>query len=183
MAMDDLVGQRDCRPLVYIASPYAKGDQIRNVRASLDVFNRLLEDGVVIPVAPLLACLAHLVHPRSVEEWMAYDLALLARCDAVLARDARHGQYVQVRAPGGTRRSRSRRPTVSPSFGASTGCTSVSAARVATVCTGVNRGTTTRATARTWTGRCTAIPGGAGGGRDGVSNERDGQGLMERRTR
>jgi len=77
------------KPLVYIASPYSKGDQILNIRSSIEIFETLLRHQIVTPIAPLLANQVHLVFPKEDDTWMNYDLHLLLHCDAVLACNAR----------------------------------------------------------------------------------------------
>jgi hypothetical protein len=88
------------KPLVYIASPYTTGTTNRNVRAHLDTFDRLLVDDVVTPVAPLMATLADLIHPRSYQTWMKYDFEMIARCDALYHMDAVLGDYVMTTSEG-----------------------------------------------------------------------------------
>jgi hypothetical protein len=88
------------KPLVYIASPYAEGDQIINIRSSIDVFNELRHDGKVTPIAPLLAFSAHLCCPSEPEKWMAYDIELISHCDALLAQNVDWGFYKQNRSKG-----------------------------------------------------------------------------------
>jgi len=76
------------KPLVYIASPYSKGDQILNIRSSIEIFETLLRHQIVTPIAPLLANQVHLVFPHEDDTWMNYDLHLLLHCDAVFACNA-----------------------------------------------------------------------------------------------
>ena len=72
------------KPLVYIASPYTKGDQALNVRFQMEAFNSLLSDNVVLPIAPLWSHFQHLAFPRLYEDWLSYDLELIDRCDILL---------------------------------------------------------------------------------------------------
>lgn len=68
---------------VYIASPYSSGDQALNVKKSLDVADKLIQEGFA-PFAPLLSHFQHMIHPRSYEEWMKLDLEWVSTCDCVL---------------------------------------------------------------------------------------------------
>ena len=68
---------------IYIASPYTLGDVAVNVKRQIDAFNELMDKGHT-PFAPLLAHFVHLVHPKSYEQWMQWDLEWLSQCDVVL---------------------------------------------------------------------------------------------------
>lgn len=72
------------RPVVYVASPYTKGDQAINTHFQCKVFNQLLDDEIVWPVVPLWTHFQHTLFPRPYEDWIAYDRALLPRYDACL---------------------------------------------------------------------------------------------------
>lgn len=71
------------KPVVYVAGPYSNPDPVENVHNAIGVADRLLEGGVVTPMLPHLTHTWHLVRPRPYEEWLALDLELMARCDAV----------------------------------------------------------------------------------------------------
>lgn len=70
------------RPLVYVAAPYTNPDPVANTNKLIHAVDRLVDDGLVTPLAPHLTLLWHVVSPRPLEFWYAYDLATLARCDA-----------------------------------------------------------------------------------------------------
>jgi hypothetical protein len=72
------------RPFVYIASPYTQGDVAINTHFQCEIFNRLLDDGRVWPVAPLWAHFQHTIFPRPYQDWVAYDNAFLHLYDACL---------------------------------------------------------------------------------------------------
>ena len=72
------------KPIVYIAGPYTKGDSGINVHCHMDTFNRLMNDGLVIPFAPLLSHFQHIAFPRPYKDWIEYDFAILKRMDACL---------------------------------------------------------------------------------------------------
>ena len=74
----------DTRPVVYIASPYSKGDPAINTHFQCSVFDRLMNDGRVLPIAPLWSHFQHTLFPRPYKDWVSYDLALLERYDACL---------------------------------------------------------------------------------------------------
>ena len=76
------------KPVVFIASPYSKGDPAMNAHFQCVVFDRLLSDGIVLPVAPLWSHFQHMVLPRPYEDWIEYDQAMLSRYDACLRLDA-----------------------------------------------------------------------------------------------
>lgn len=70
------------KPVVYIASPYTKGDTAVNTRFQMQMFDELMNDGIVWPVAPLWSHVQHMAFPRKYEDWINYDLALIQRYDA-----------------------------------------------------------------------------------------------------
>jgi hypothetical protein len=72
------------RPFVYIASPYTQGDVAINTHFQCEIFNRLMDDGRVWPVAPLWAHFQHTIFPRPYRDWIAYDNAFLHLYDACL---------------------------------------------------------------------------------------------------
>ena len=72
------------RPIVYIASPYTKGDPAINTHFQCELFDRLLSEARVWPVAPLWTHFQHTIFPRPYEDWIAYDNALLHLYDACL---------------------------------------------------------------------------------------------------
>lgn len=76
--------QRIRKPIVYIASPYSKGDPCINTHFQIKVFNELLDDGIVCPVIPLASHFLHTVHPRPYQDWINYDLDLLHGVDALI---------------------------------------------------------------------------------------------------
>ena len=76
------------RPVVYIASPYTKGDVGINTRFQMQVFDELMNDGIVWPVVPLWSHMQHQTFPRKYTDWIDYDLALLTRYDALLRLNA-----------------------------------------------------------------------------------------------
>lgn len=76
------------KPIVYIASPYTKGDVAINTRFQMQVFDELMNDGVVWPVVPLWSHFQHILFPRHYQDWIDYDLALLHLYDACLRLNA-----------------------------------------------------------------------------------------------
>lgn len=72
------------RPLVYVAAPYTRPDPVQNTHDLIAAVDEIVDEGVVTPIAPHLTLLWHVVRPRPLEFWYAYDLATVARCDAVL---------------------------------------------------------------------------------------------------
>lgn len=71
------------RIIVYISAPYTRGDISRNIRNACLAGNEILKMGA-IPLVPHLSHLWHIISPKSYEEWMEIDLALLPRTDGVL---------------------------------------------------------------------------------------------------
>jgi hypothetical protein len=90
------------KPLIYIASPYTKGDVAINTRFQCEVFDELLTDGIVLPFAPLWSHFQHTVFPRHYQDWIDYDLALIPRFDACLRLKATYEllAYVQNASSG-----------------------------------------------------------------------------------
>lgn len=72
------------RPLVYIAGPYAHPDPVENTHKAIHFADDLQAEGVVTVCIPHLSMLWHALVPHDPDYWYAYDLALLARCDALL---------------------------------------------------------------------------------------------------
>lgn len=72
------------KPIVYVASPYTKGDAAINTHFQCKIFNQLMDDGKVWPVVPLWSHFQHTVFPRPYKDWIAYDKALLKLYDACL---------------------------------------------------------------------------------------------------
>lgn len=73
---------------VYIASPYNKGDVAINTHFQCSIFDRLLSDGKVLPIAPLWSHFQHILFPRPYEDWIRYDQALLYLYDCCLRLNA-----------------------------------------------------------------------------------------------
>jgi len=72
------------KPVVYIASPYTNGDVAMNSHYQCKIFNQLLDDDKVLPVAPLWSHFQHLLFPRPYADWIRYDQAMLKLYDCCL---------------------------------------------------------------------------------------------------
>ena len=72
------------KPTVYIASPYSRGDVSANTHFQCKIFNQLLDDGLVLPVAPLWSHFQHTIFPRRYEDWITYDQEMLRLYDCCL---------------------------------------------------------------------------------------------------
>ncbi len=70
------------KPLVYVAGPFA-GDQSLNTHRAMDVADWMWGTGLIAPVVPHVTLLWDVVKPRPPEQRYDYDLAILARCDAL----------------------------------------------------------------------------------------------------
>ena len=93
------------KPVVYIASPYTTGDPAINVNFQCVMFDKMMNDGVVWPVAPLWSHFQHTVFPRDYDDWLEYDLAMLPRYDACLRLSAScpHTGYLVSESSGADR--------------------------------------------------------------------------------
>jgi len=80
------------RPKVFIASPYSKGDPAANTHFQCEIFDRLLSDGKVLPIAPLWTHFQHTLFPRPYTDWTSYDQALLPLYDCCLRLTAEVGR-------------------------------------------------------------------------------------------
>ena len=69
--------------VVYISSPYTKGDQAINVRNQMVMTDELMTKGFCT-ITPLYTHFQHMIRPRNYEDWMKVDLELVRRCDVVL---------------------------------------------------------------------------------------------------
>lgn len=72
------------KPTVYIASPYTRGDVAINTHFQCGIFDQLLNDGKVLPVAPLWSHFQHTLFPRPYEVWTQYDQEMLRLYDCCL---------------------------------------------------------------------------------------------------
>lgn len=70
------------RRVIYVAGPYSS-DPVGNTKAACQVFHRLFDAGLA-PIIPHLSLLLDFERHRSWEEWMALDLPIVERCEAVL---------------------------------------------------------------------------------------------------
>jgi hypothetical protein len=85
------------KPLVYVAGPYSSPDPVQNTHDAVRCATWLLKDGRVTPFVPHLTLFWHAITPLPYELWCAYDLEILARCDALLRRPGRsHGADDEV---------------------------------------------------------------------------------------
>lgn len=76
------------KPLIYIASPYTKGDPCINAHFQCRIFDELLDDGKVLPFIPLWTHFVHSTTPRPYEDWIEYDKVLLSKMNGVLRLNA-----------------------------------------------------------------------------------------------
>ena len=90
------------RPVIYIMSPYTKGDVAINTRFQCEIFDRLMDDKRVWPVVPLWSHFQHIMFPRQYKDWIEYDLALFPRYDAGLRLTASYAplSYMQHESSG-----------------------------------------------------------------------------------
>jgi hypothetical protein len=71
------------KKVVYIASPYTKGDVAMNVRESVLVADKLVVFGY-LPFAPLLTHFWHFMSPHPYTFWIDMDLDWLLHVDCIL---------------------------------------------------------------------------------------------------
>lgn len=72
------------QPLIYLAGPYTRPDPVQNTSHAITVAKFLEDMYDVAVIVPHLSLLSHLVHPRDIDHWYAYDLQILHRCDALV---------------------------------------------------------------------------------------------------
>jgi hypothetical protein len=72
------------KPLVYIAAPYTKGDQVKNCRDAMLKWDHLRVENKVTPICPHWSAYQQLLLPLNWDQWLAYDFEIISRCDAVL---------------------------------------------------------------------------------------------------
>ena len=90
------------KPVVYIASPYSRGDAAINTHSQCRVFDKLLTEDLVTPIAPLWSHFQHTLFPRAYEDWIKYDQSLLHLYDACLRLDSEdpRTKYVETQSSG-----------------------------------------------------------------------------------
>lgn len=71
------------RRIVYIASPYTKGDQAENVAAQMKAASELIHWGFA-PYWPLCSHFLHMFHPQKYGTWMDIDMGFLRLADILL---------------------------------------------------------------------------------------------------
>jgi len=71
------------KTVVYIASPYTKGDVAVNVRKSFEAADELAGLGY-LPYPPLFTHFWHLIFPHPYEFWCEMDLEWILHCDCLL---------------------------------------------------------------------------------------------------
>lgn len=93
---------RPSKPTVFIASPYSKGDPAMNANFQCRIFDKLLQEGRVLPVAPLWSHFQHLLFPRPYQDWITYDQDMLKLYDCCLRLDAHIPElgYIQRESSG-----------------------------------------------------------------------------------
>ena len=69
--------------VIYIASPYTKGDVAANVCLQIEAAHTIMDMGHC-PVAPLLSHYLHIHRQRHYQDWIDIDLALIPKMDIVL---------------------------------------------------------------------------------------------------
>lgn len=70
--------------MVYVASPYTKGDNFVNVQRQIEVGNKLIDFGI-IPYLPLVgSAYLHAQKERHFSEWLGMDFNIIMKCDAIL---------------------------------------------------------------------------------------------------
>lgn len=112
------------KPLVYIASPYTKGIPGFNAYFQCRIFDQMMTDGIVWPVAPLLSHFQHTMFPQPYEAWIEYDLVILDRCDALirLAAEMPSEGYYQWESEGADNESNVMSESGRPVFGSLADC-------------------------------------------------------------
>ncbi len=90
------------KPIVYLASPYSKGDPAVNTHFQCRIFDQMMNDGKAWPVAPLWTHFQHTLFPRPYPDWISYDKAMLHLYDACvrLTAEAPHIGYSQRESSG-----------------------------------------------------------------------------------
>ncbi len=71
------------KPTIYIAGPYSKGDNVRNIRRAITISDQLAVRGIYPFIPHLTGCWDFLL-PHEYEFWMDYDAVWLLKCDALL---------------------------------------------------------------------------------------------------
>ena len=69
--------------IIYISSPYTKGDVADNTAVQMNAAHTIMDLGQC-PVAPLLSHFLHIHRARPYQDWLAIDLAIIPKMDAVL---------------------------------------------------------------------------------------------------
>ena len=90
------------KPIIYIASPYTNGDPAINVRFQCCIFDQLLSEGRVWPIAPLWTHFQHTLFPRPYKDWLEYDKAFLPLYDGCLRLNAEESalNYIEKESSG-----------------------------------------------------------------------------------
>lgn len=71
-------------PLIYVSGPMTSGlDPFGNIRRGLDAADELIRLGYVVICPHEKALGLEILHPRSYDEWLAYDFRCILECDAV----------------------------------------------------------------------------------------------------
>lgn len=88
------------KPTVFIASPYTKGDVAMNTHFQCKIFDQLLTDGKVLPIAPLWSHFQHILFPRPYADWIQYDQDMLRLYDCCLRLSVHLNDYKQDESTG-----------------------------------------------------------------------------------
>ncbi len=72
--------------LVYLATPYTKGDVAINIHNAIKLAEQIVELGY-IPYVPIWTHFWHIISPHPWEYWMKIDEEIMLRCDCVLRGD------------------------------------------------------------------------------------------------
>ena len=72
--------------LIYVASPYSRGNVEENLVKHKLAGNELINNGYAV-VLPLLFHYQHELFPQDYMKWLELDIELMLRCDSVLRLD------------------------------------------------------------------------------------------------
>lgn len=68
--------------LIYVAGPIT-GDELANVGRGIEVANQIADLGFAVICPHSMSALMHMRKPRTHQEWLRIDLAIIKRCDAI----------------------------------------------------------------------------------------------------